>query len=65
MYKTAHAWASDAEPIRVTMKDVPGYKNEDGKAGMWEAVFGSTSMRQLSHLHLCHRRRATVDFERV
>jgi hypothetical protein len=44
MYKTAHAWASDAEPIRLTMKEVPGYKNEDGKAGMWEAVFGSPSL---------------------
>lgn len=44
MYKTAHAWASDAEPIRVTMKEVPGYKNQDGKAGMWEAVFGSPSL---------------------
>jgi hypothetical protein len=45
MYKTAHAWASDAEPMRITMKEVPGYKNENGKAGMWEAVFGSTSLR--------------------
>lgn len=44
MYKTAHAWASDAEPIRITMKEVPGYKNEAGKAGMWEAVFGSPSL---------------------
>lgn len=44
MYKTAHAWASDAQPIRVTMKEVPGYKNEAGKAGMWEAVFGSPSL---------------------
>jgi hypothetical protein len=43
MYKTAHAWASDAEPIRITMKEIPGYKNEAGKAGMWEAVFGSPS----------------------
>lgn len=45
MYKTAHAWASDAEPMRITMKEVPGYKNEAGKAGMWEAVFGSESLR--------------------
>jgi hypothetical protein len=45
MYKTAHAWASDAEPMRLTMKDVPGYKNAAGKAGMWEAVFGSNSLR--------------------
>jgi hypothetical protein len=44
MYKTAHAWASDAQPIRLTMKDVPGYKNEEGKAGMWEATFGSASL---------------------
>jgi hypothetical protein len=44
MYKTAHAWASDAEPIRLSMRDVPGYKNTAGKAGMWEAVFGSASL---------------------
>lgn len=45
MYKTAHAWASDAEPMRITEKEVPGYPNKDGKAGMWEAVFGSPSQR--------------------
>jgi hypothetical protein len=45
MYKTAHAWASDAQPMRLTMKEVPGYKNAAGKAGMWEAVFGSASLR--------------------
>ncbi len=45
MYKTAHAWASDAEPMRVTQREVPGYANKDGKAGMWEAVFGSPSQR--------------------
>jgi hypothetical protein len=44
MYKTAHAWSSDAEPIRVTARDVPGYKNEAGKAGMWEAIFGSPTL---------------------
>lgn len=44
MYKTAHAWASDAEPIRVSAREVPGYKNEAGKAGMWEAVFASPSL---------------------
>lgn len=44
MYKTAHAWASDAEPIRLTMKSVPGYTNKEGKAGMWEAVFASPSL---------------------
>jgi len=45
MYKTAHAWAADAQPIRLTMKEVPGFKNQDGKAAMWEAVFGSGSLR--------------------
>ena len=45
MYKTAHAWASDAEAMRVTEKDVPGYPSKDGKAGEWEAVFGSPSLR--------------------
>ncbi|HVT99851.1 MAG TPA: hypothetical protein VHE33_20295 [Acidobacteriaceae bacterium] len=45
MYKTAHAWASDAQPMRLTMKELPGYKNEAGKAGMWEATFGSGSLR--------------------
>jgi uncharacterized protein YceK len=45
MYKTAHAWASDAQPMRLTMKELPGYKNEAGKAGMWEATFGSSSLR--------------------
>jgi hypothetical protein len=44
MYKTAHAWSSDAEPIRITAREVPGYRNEGGKAGMWEAVFGSPSL---------------------
>lgn len=44
MYKTAHAWSSDAAPIRISMKEVPGYKNENGKAGMWEAVFGSARL---------------------
>jgi hypothetical protein len=44
MYKTAHAWASDAEPIRISAREVPGYKNENGKAGMWEAVFASPSL---------------------
>jgi len=44
MYKSAHAWASDIELIRVTAKEVPGFKNAEGKAGMWEAVFGSPSL---------------------
>lgn len=43
MYTAAHSWASDAQVLRVTAKELPGFKNEDGKAAMWEAVFASPS----------------------
>jgi hypothetical protein len=46
MYKAAITWASDAELIRMTAKEVPGFKNEGGKAAMWEAGFGSPSKHQ-------------------
>ncbi|MGA7522278.1 MAG: hypothetical protein WBW84_07330 [Acidobacteriaceae bacterium] len=46
MYKSAHDWAPDVEAIRLTQEDLPGYKNEDGKAGLWEAAFASPSLRQ-------------------
>lgn len=46
MYKAAHEWAPDVVVIRLTAKSVPGYTNEAGKAGMWEAVFGSPSRHQ-------------------
>src|SRR5450432_3787969 len=46
MYKAAIAWASDAELIRMTAKEVPGFKNEGGKAAMWEGGFGSPSKHQ-------------------
>lgn len=43
MYTAAHNWASDAQALRVTEKELPGFKNADGKAGMWEGVFVSPS----------------------
>lgn len=43
MYTAAHQWASDVVVLRVTAKQLPGYKNQAGKAGMWEAVFASAS----------------------
>jgi hypothetical protein len=46
MYKSAHAWASDLEVIKLTPKDVPGFNNSAGKAAMWEASFGSPSMHK-------------------
>ena len=46
MYKSALTWSSDAEPLRISAKEVPGFKNEAGKAAMWEASFGSPSKHQ-------------------
>jgi hypothetical protein len=46
MYKAAHNWAPDVEAIRLSAKEVPGFKNDAGKAAMWEAVFASPSLHQ-------------------
>jgi hypothetical protein len=46
MYTAAHQWAPDVEVVRITAKEVPGFKNEGGKAAMWEAVFGSATLRK-------------------
>jgi hypothetical protein len=43
MYKPARTWATDLLPLTLTSGEVPGIKNEDGKAGMWTAVFVSPS----------------------
>lgn len=47
MYKSAHDWAPDVVAVRLAQRDLQGYKNEAGKAGLWEAVFASPSMHQL------------------
>lgn len=46
MYTAAHQWSPDAMLLRVTQKQLPGYKSEGGKAGQWEAVFASSSRGQ-------------------
>jgi hypothetical protein len=46
MYTPARHWSSDIEILRLTPKEVPGFKNEAGKAAMWEAMFGSPSLHQ-------------------
>ena len=46
MYKPAYAWAPDVLPLTLEAKTVSGIKNEDGKAGMWEAHFGSLAKKQ-------------------
>ncbi len=46
IYKAALAWSSDAQIIRLSQKDVPGFKNLAGKAAMWEVAVGSPSLHQ-------------------
>lgn len=46
MYKSAHSWAPDVIAIRLSQRDLQGYRNAAGKAGLWEAAFGSPSLRQ-------------------
>ena len=46
MYAVARNWSRDVVVLRMTAKEVPGFKNEDGKAAMWEAAFASPSLRQ-------------------
>jgi hypothetical protein len=46
MYKSAVAWSSDAVMLHIAAKEVPGFKNEAGKAAMWEATFASPSLHK-------------------
>ncbi len=46
MYTSARNWATDFMTLKITAKEVPGFKNEDGKAAMWEATFGSPSKHE-------------------
>ncbi|HEY4045722.1 MAG TPA: hypothetical protein VGM27_02555 [Acidobacteriaceae bacterium] len=41
MYRSARTWTTDLVTLRLAPKEVPGFKNEAGKAAMWEATFGS------------------------
>jgi hypothetical protein len=46
MYKPARAWATDLLALSVVDGEVPNIKNEDGKAGLWTAIFVSPSRRE-------------------
>lgn len=46
MYKAALAWSSDAQLFRIAPQQVTGFKNEAGKAALWQATFASPSHRQ-------------------
>jgi hypothetical protein len=41
MYKPARTWATDLMPLTLESGEVPGIKNEGGKAGKWTAIFVS------------------------
>ena len=51
MYKPARTWATDLLPLSLASNDVPGQKNEDGKAAMWTAVFVSPSRHEARTLY--------------
>ncbi len=46
MYKAAYNWSKDMVPLKLESKELPGVKNQDGKAGMWSATFGSSQKHQ-------------------
>ncbi|HLW55620.1 MAG TPA: hypothetical protein VKW06_22520 [Candidatus Angelobacter sp.] len=46
MYKQAHAWAADLQPLHLESKTLAGMKNADGKAAMWSATFGSPRRKE-------------------
>ena len=46
MYKSALSWSSDVQLLTLKPMDVPGFKNDAGKAAMWEGQFASPSKAQ-------------------
>jgi hypothetical protein len=47
MYKDALSWSPDAVFLLIKPDDVTGFKQDGGKAAMWEATFGSPGKHQL------------------
>ena len=46
MYKPARTWATDLLALSLASNEIPGIRNEEGKAAMWTAVFVSPSRRE-------------------
>jgi hypothetical protein len=46
MYTSARNWTKDFVVLRLASKEVPGFKNEAGKAAMWEATFASPGQHE-------------------
>lgn len=47
MYKAGRAWATDLLALSVVSGEVPGIKNEGGKAGLWTVTFASPSRKEV------------------
>jgi hypothetical protein len=46
MYTSARNWTKDFVILKLTSKELQGYKNDAGKAAMWEATFASPSRQE-------------------
>jgi len=46
MYKSAYKWAPDLVLLRMDPKEIPGFKNEGGKAALWEGTFASPTRHE-------------------
>ncbi len=46
MYQSARAWAPDLMLLSLVAGEVPGFKNEEGKAALWTAVFVSPARHE-------------------
>jgi hypothetical protein len=46
VYTSAQSWTTDVVILRLTAKEVPGFKNEAGKAAMWEVTLASPSQHE-------------------
>ncbi len=46
IYPSARNWTADVVMLKLVAKEIPGFKNEAGKAAMWEATFASPSRHQ-------------------
>jgi len=46
MYKLAYKWTPDFVVLRMVPKEIPGVKNDGGKAALWEGTFASPSRKE-------------------
>src|ERR1700761_2692709 len=46
MYPQARGWAPDAQPLQITSLNLAQLKADPGKAGVWQVIFVSPSLRK-------------------